>query len=326
MKLRNQITLSFLLVIVLITASMLYISINTLNNFSELNIRSSQSIIKEVTKDNCDISEEMLSKYSKKMIRIEARSLSREITHIISLMKKPYNYFDLRANSQLRAIAERNIYSLNQNIGYFSIIDRKGESILHSRESMESKLISELESKYPAMWELVLDSFSKNEVEGEFKLRDDAGVKTRKYIFLVNIKGTPFSLCAMVNMNNLFNGVHKEIANAEQEANEDSVELTRAVLLKMKSRYIKLAAIYAGCILFFGIIYGVLLGNYISKPIGKLQKAIKDIQEGCIPECLKEEGSSETKDVTQSFNAMTTILKRGDIQMALSKAKNKKKE
>lgn len=323
MKLRTQITLSFLVIIILITASMFYLSITTLDKFSRLNMKSSKIAIANVTEENCRMSESILAGYSKKIINIEARSLARDIAHIINSMKKPYNYYDLRANSRLKALASRNIYSLSRKVGYFTVIDRKGESILHPRESLEAKRIKEMEDEYPAMWEKLQDSFRKRELADEFMLKNKNNEDTRKYLVAINIENTPFNLCAVIDLDRIIKEVSEKINKAGNEAERSSEELRRSVLSQMKSHYIKVSAVYTALILIFGIIYGLLFGNYICKPISKLQEAIKDLQQGKIPENLKEEGSSETKEVTQSFNDMTTMLRREDVQAAFRRARAK---
>jgi nitrogen fixation/metabolism regulation signal transduction histidine kinase len=302
---------------------MFYLSIKTLDKFSKLNMESSKIAIANVTEENCRMSENILADYSKKIIKIEARSLARELAHIINSMKKPYTYFDLRANSRLKALATRNIYSLSHRVGYFTVIDRKGESILHARDSHEAQKIREMEDKYPAMWESLQDSFRKKELVDEITVKNKNNEAIKKFLVAINIENTPFNLCAVVDLDSIIKEVSGKIRQAGNEAERSSEELRRTVLSKMKSHYVKISGVYTALILIFGIIYGLLFGNYICKPIAKLQEAIKDLQQGKIPENLKEEGSSETKEVTQSFNDMTTMLRREDVQAAFRRARAK---
>jgi nitrogen fixation/metabolism regulation signal transduction histidine kinase len=188
---------------------------------------------------------------------------------------------------------------------------------------MEAKKIKEMETQYPTMWERLQDSFRKKELTEEFMLKNKNHEDSRKYLVAINIENTPFNLCAVVDLDGIIKEVSEKISKAGSEAERNSEELRRSVLSQMKSYYRKVSAIYTILILVFGIIYGLLFGNYISKPISKLQEAIKDLQQGKIPENLKEEGSSETKEVTQSFNDMTTMLRREDVQAAFRRARAK---
>ncbi len=323
MKIRSQITVAFLLIIVLITGSMMVLSYYILHKFCIENENGTNVIIKDITRKNSGISQDILTNFGEELIATKARQLSIELSYYIrnNLKKQSdgnYDYKAMRRNPYLRKVASQTIKYMGSEVGFFDLFDRSGNSVINpNTENVEGHNFKEWAKDFPAMWKLVKRSFTESEVKGEYTFIDKANKACRRFMVIRHVPDTNLNICAVVNIEQFFIPVQNQIKSVSEEARNESDNLRLKIMHQMQDQFHKGLLISALIILCFGMLYALWFGSYISRPIKELEVAIDDLKKGKMPSKLPEIGSAETINITRTFNDMTTTFLKNEIRDAL---------
>lgn len=325
MKIKTQITLSYIIIILVITLSLMYFCGHALDIFSIESTECTKTAISNIVFKNSETTRKMLSEYAKRIISIEAKNIAQELSFTFKELGKPYDTTEIAKNQKLmKTLTSKDTYSLNESSGCFFIMDSNARIIIPATPSPECENVATLKKQYPEVWSSVKSSLNRYENYREFRFKEPDDETTKAYMVMTKIPETPFLLCAMADITSLVQAMQKKIETAGNEIETSSKENMRTILRQAQAHYKNISIMVTVVILCCGLLYGIWFGNYISKPIEKLQSAIKDLKEGKLPEKLKEAGTSETKLITKSFNDMTSVLRKEDVQAAIQRARQRK--
>ena len=325
MKIKTQITLSFITIILLITLSLMYFCSHTLDVFSLESTECTKTAISNIVFKNSETTRKMLSDYAKRIISIEAKNIAQELSFTFKEFEKPYDIAEIAKNQKLmKTLTSKDTYSLNESSGCFFIMDSNARIVIPATPSPECEYVGNLKKQYPSVWSSVKSSLNRYENYREFHFKEPDEEMCKAYMVMTKIPDTPLLLCAMADISGIVQAMQKKIETAGNEIETSSKENMRTILRQAQTHYKNISLMVTVVVLCCGLLYGIWFGNYISKPIEELQKAIKGLNEGKLPDKLKEAGASETKLITKSFNDMTSVLRKEDVHAAIQRARQRK--
>jgi len=303
MKLRTQLILSYLCIIVLILCGMVVIVNVTLENLRGRDLSAAEEAIEGITAANYLLSEKILTAYGERIVRIKADSVAKELSLLVG-GRTTYDYPSLRKKDDLRRIATQDILTWDGVAGYVDVLDNRGVSVWHPNREVEGRNFGEWKQEFPEMWNLVVRSFTEKEVRGYYSFIDRNNEVKKKYLTLVQVPDTPFIVCAVVNIDQYFLPVHHRIEKAGQEQMKKADDSIRESSETAKNHFRKTIFISGLVALAIGILFGLWFSTSISRPILRLRDGVTEIGKGNFSAQAKEKGSTETVQLAKSFNLM----------------------
>lgn len=312
MKLRTRLTLSSAVITIVVITMMLIILEFGINDLTTRNITAVNDGINEIVKKNYELSENILTTYGEMIVELKAESAANQLS-LLMAGRDLNDYPELQKDDQLRKIATQYIYSefpVKERAGYIDVGDRAGYSLFHPNPTVEGHNFAEWKDRFPVMWEMVEKSFTEDNVRGTYNFFDEETNETRpKYMAIRHVKGTPFSVYATVYIDKYFKPIHQAIGEAgRMESRKDEAKIGE--LANEFSQNIKTNSFILGMgVLVLAGVFGWWVAARLSRPVHRLQAAVRKMGEGDFSIEIPPGGSSEVVELTKSFNHLGSQLK-----------------
>ena len=305
MKIRTLLIISYLIIIFGLGGGF-YFFVRIINKeLTDQNIKVASEGIRDITLKNFDLATKVLTEIGQSVVAIKANAEAYRLADILEEIPQPYNYSELMSNSQLRAIATTPVYSYGGKSGYVDVYDTNGFSLWHPNEQIQGKNYKQWKKKYPEMWKLTKESFTKSFVTGYYTFVSEEGAKKRrKFMATAHVTNTPFVVCSSVYIEDYFLPVQELIKDSEVEI-RDKADV--GILKAAEKNEKKVKRIGGGVFLvlsIIGVIVGVWFSRMISSPIRGLSKAVHKIANGEFSIKVKEKGPPEIVSLAASFNSL----------------------
>jgi class 3 adenylate cyclase/HAMP domain-containing protein len=303
MRIRTYLAISYLSLVILITLGAMILGKRNIENLAADNLAVAETAVRGLADANYEMSETILTSYGEKMVEMQAESTAKELSYILG-GRDSYDYDKLRTDAELRKIGTQDILTAEGVAGYLTIGDRTGVSVLHPNRSVEGKNFSEWAEEFPDLWKYVQRSSTESKVKGYYTFVDTDNNVRKKYIVMVHIPRTPFTVAAVVNIDQYFLPVHERIrmaqTNVMANAAKAIADSSRAVLSS-----VKLVSSAGGAVLLvMGALIGWWIATLISRPIMRLRDGVNQIGRGDFTAEVAEEGAAELRELAQSFNRL----------------------
>ncbi len=305
MKIRTLLILSYLTIIFGLGGGF-YFFIRIINKeLTTHNIKAASTGIHEIASNNYNLSKKVLTEIGQAVVAIKANAVAYRLADILEEIPQPYNYPELMSNVKLSAIATASVYSYGGESGYIDVYDTNGFSVWHPNKQIQGKNYKFWEKKYPEMWVLTKESFTKSFVTGYYTFVAKAGAKKRrKFMATVHITNTPFVVCASVYINDYFLPVQKLIRDSEIEIRDKAYSEMLNAAQNNEDKVKKIGAVVFLILSIIGVIAGLWFARTISSPIRDLSKAVQKIANGDFSIKVKQKGPPEIVQLAASFNTL----------------------
>jgi len=218
---------------------------------------------------------------------------------------RPFDYEALRTNTVLRAAATTPVYSYGGESGYIDVYDTNGLSIWHPNKRIQGKDYKQWKNKYPAMWKITKESFTKSFTTGYYTFVSKKGAKKRrKFMAAVHITNTPFVACASVYINDYFLPVQEIISKGEIDVCSNVFDEIYQAAEQNEERTRIIGGIVLVILSIAGVFAGLWFSGTISSPIRALSNAVQKIADGDFSAKVKEKGAPEIVQLAASFNSL----------------------
>ncbi len=305
MKIRTLLIISYLTIIFGLGGGF-YFFIRIINKeLTDQNIKVASEGIHEITLKNYNLATKVLTEIGQSVVAIKANAEAYRLADILEEIPQPYNYSELMSNSQLRAIATTPVYSYGGKSGYVDVYDTNGFSLWHPNEQIQGKNYKQWKKKYPEMWKLTKESFTKSFVTGYYTFVSEEGAKKRrKFMATAHVTNTPFVVCSSVYIADYFLPVQKLIKDSEIEIRDKADMGILKAAEKNEKKVKKIGGVVFLVLSIIGVIVGVWFSRMISAPIRGLSKAVNKIANGEFSIKVKEKGPPEIVSLAASFNSL----------------------
>jgi class 3 adenylate cyclase/HAMP domain-containing protein len=303
MSIRSYLILTYLAIVLLITAGMLAGADFISSKLRVQNMAFSENGVQQVTLANLKLSETILKTYGEFKVEDMADDVARTLSSRLR-GQKSYDYAKMRRDPILRAIATQEVRTLDGVAGYVDLLDIHGVSVLHPNPEVEGKNFILWQEKFPDMWRLVERSFTEPLVTGYYDFWDRNGRPRQKFMALARVEGTPFIVAAVVNIDEFFLPAHSKIQQSGQDINA-LAKGTIAQYYARVERWVKIAGLIGGgALALIGLFFGLFFASVISRPLLRLRDGVKEIGEGNFAVAVPEEGAKEVVQLAQAFNEL----------------------
>ncbi len=301
MSIRSYLILTYLALVLLITAGML-VGFDLLSDkIRQRNLEFAEEGVKKITAANLSLSEKVLTNYGEFVVADKANDVAQELAPYVS-GKKTYDYKKLRQNRELRRIATQGVTTPDGAAGYMDLIDNRGEAVLHPNPAVEGKNFARWREEFPDMWRLVERSFTESQVSGYYTFLDTQNRQRKKFMALARVLRSPFIVVAAVNIDEFFLPAHAKITQAGQETAAGAKKAIEDHAQTMERR-VKLIALLGGlAFAILGVGFGLFFAGAISGPLLRLRDGVKEIGEGNFSVAVPERGAREVVHLAHAFN------------------------
>lgn len=301
--LRTKLVIAYSALVLCVVGVLLLIADYALKDLTRHNQAGADHALTQITQANHRLAENILTRNGEQFVASVARSAANELS--LLLARAPgREYAALRADARLRAAANRDIHAIDQVAGYTDVLDRDGVSVWHPNPDVEGHNFAEWKDRYPEMWALVARSFREPDVRGYYSFLDRDNRSRRKYMVLRQVPDTHFIVAAVVNIEDFFAPVQREIGAAGQQA-----RATMAARLatsadaerdRMKSGVFATGAMAMAA----AVLLAFWLARYVARPLGRLRDGAIRLGRGDFSVEVPENGSAEMRDLAQAFNRL----------------------
>ena len=311
MKIRNRFLVSLLMLTFALLAASALVSIRGMRRLEKETLSLAVASVNSITIKNIELSQDVLTRAGERFVEMNSSTAAIQLCYILSNLKKPVNYSYLRSSKEIREIATSEIRGFGKKAkiaGRMDLLDMNGEAVIHVNPSVEGKNYRDWAGKFPEMWRLVKLSFTTSHVSGYYTFIDANNRPVRKFMSLSRVEGTPFIVCAVVEIKDFFSPVHKIIKNIDQdEKKHANADLKSASKLIMRDLF-RSGAIAAGGLFLLGLLMALWQSETLAAPIRRLAKQAESIGDGDFSARVAEAGASETRLLARSFNNLGAEL------------------
>lgn len=314
MRIRTRLLISYLVVLTIFTLGMFRIIDHlAIDKLTLAYKKLAQESINDLADANVRSSERILTGYGEEIVALHAELAALNLRDALAArgLSHTRDYARLRADTALRAIALREITVKGETVGYTTVFDTAGVSVLHpNRREVEGCNYRSYADTYPDMWKLVERSFTEPRVSGYYHFVDQQAGRTRdKYLVAVRVPGTPFVTDAVVSIDDYFAAMREEIRSAESaealDIRNNAVTAGREATAMVKIVSISIAvALLVVCLLF-----AWRFAASIARPITALQDGVRAMALGNLDARVEESGFLETRELARAFNRLGGDLK-----------------
>ncbi|MDI6853227.1 MAG: adenylate/guanylate cyclase domain-containing protein [Deltaproteobacteria bacterium] len=303
MSIRSYLILSYLALVLLITAGMLAGAHWVGKKVRAQSAAFSENGVRQVTQANLRLSEDILKIHGEFAVEDIAQAVAKELSYILK-GKKSYNYANMRRNQALRDLATQPIRTPEGVAGYVDLLDNKGIAVLHPNREVEGKNFRLWAGEFPDMWRLVERSFTEPLVKGYYSFLDKNGRARQKFMALAQVRGTPFIVASVVNIDEFFLPVHTKINQSGQEVAGLARHGIKQYYDELDWRVKMVGLIGAGGFSLIGLLFGLFFATAISRPLVRLRDGVREIGEGNFEVEVPEKGAKEVAQLAHSFNEL----------------------
>lgn len=315
MFLRTKIVLAYSTLVAGVVSALLLIAGLALDNLNQRNLAGADQALEAITQSNRRLAEDILTGNGERFVAELARSAANELSLLLG-HRSTRDYAALRADARLRAAANRDIHALNRVAGYTDVLDRAGVSVWHPNPEVEGRNFAEWKERYPEMWTLVERSFREAEVRGYYSFLDRDNRGRRKYMVLRQVPDTPFIVAAVVNIEDFFLPVQREIGAAGQQVRAAMTAQVAAGADAERKRMATWVFAAAGLAMAAAVLLALWLARYVARPLDRLRDGVIRLGRGDFAVEVQEKGSTEVRDLAQAFNRLGGELARHTERLA----------
>lgn len=308
MKLKNKLILSYMMIILGIVVLVFVTTGKGMKRLSVENTKIAQSGVEKIVKMNNELSSWILTEAGQRLVQMQSEIVANKLKLSLIKIKQPYDYDQLRKDNGIREIATQPIYvpGYEQNMvaGNMDLIDINGVAVIHPNKLVEGQNYQEWEKKYPEMWRMVKESFTKHKVSGYYTFIDENNQAVNKFMVLTRIDGTPFIVCAFVEINKYFVPIQQqfiEFGNRHKALVETKMEIASD---KALSQMQILGSVGGIILILIGIFLSVWQANSIALPLQHLCKSVEEMGKGNFSTTVPEQGFSEIAGLAATFNRL----------------------
>jgi class 3 adenylate cyclase len=301
MKLRSYLLLSYLALIVILGVGAWLIDVHVTRDLTKSALKIADQAVSQVTVTNVRYSNRVLSRMGEGVVKDKAEVVARELAYVLR-GKKLRPYARLRRNRRLRAIALQQIYTPDGPAGYTDLYDNRGYILFHPDKNVEGRNQLDWAKQYPVVTEMIKRSFKENDVQGFFTFFDKDKRQRQRYSVRVHVRGTPFIVGAIVNLDEFFLPTQRRMQESSLAAVGQArrqVEDHYAAL----NRELMIGGLLAGLALcLVGGFSGLWFAAAISRPISRLRDGVQQIGAGNFAMAVPVRGVREVVELATSFN------------------------
>jgi len=312
LKLKNKLLFSYSLIIAAILVAALYFSNSVLRDNLLSNQKISREEIGKLVLSNNLTTQRLLTELGERFVILQSELAAMELKIQLSKIKNLDNYKVIRKNPRIRRIATQCIEipfeKLKIKAGYIDLLDCNGIAVIHPNKSVEGKNYLEWEKKYPKMYELVEKAFHAKAVNGYYSFLDENKKTVKKFMALRKVEGTPFIVCASVEINKYFRPLLSKIEN-QTDKHKRLIETKMLGKVKEAVYDTQIAEATGGLILLFiGIVIALWQAHSIATPIQNLCRQVRKLGQGNFQLRLPEKGTGEIAELSKAFNSLASEL------------------
>jgi class 3 adenylate cyclase/HAMP domain-containing protein len=301
LSIRTYLVFSYLALILLLIVGMAVVEDYATDLLLARSLKTLDKALQTTTDDNIKVAEGVLLKVGEYIVQDKAEDVARELAHYLK-GKKGQDYAKIRRDPRLRNVAIQKIYAFGKEAGYTDLYDQNGYILFHPDPQVEGRNQLDWRDEFPETTEMIKRSFTENLVAGYFTFFDPQKRERRKYSVRVHIPGTPFIVAAIVNIDEFFQPTQAKI----KQAGVAILSGTRKRLAENEQaidRQVRIISLIAGLSLaFLAGLGGLWFAGAISRPLRRLDKAVKQVGEGDFSVEVPEKGVCEVVDLARSFN------------------------
>jgi class 3 adenylate cyclase/HAMP domain-containing protein len=303
MRLRTYLILSYVALIVILSAGAWFIDAHVMGELTKSAIKIADQAVTEVTEAHVLHSDDILTRMGKYVVKDKAEDVARELAYVLK-GKKLDDYGKLRRDPGLRAIAIQSIYTPDGPAGYTDLYDTRGYILFHPDKNVEGRNQLDWDKEYPETTEMIKRSFKENHVQGFFTFFDKDKKERKRFSVRVHVPGTPFIVAAIVNLDQFFTPSQQRMKDSCQIATVQAKQQIEAHYAAL-NREVMLGGLFAGLALcLVGGLSGLYFAAAISRPISRLRDGVRQVGEGNFAVAVPERGVREVADLAHSFNAL----------------------
>jgi class 3 adenylate cyclase/HAMP domain-containing protein len=263
-------------------------------------LETADTALNRITATNVQVSDDILTRVGEYIIRDKARNVVRELAQVLP-RNKPYNYAKLRRDPKIRAVAVQAIQTPRGVAGYTDLYDTRGIIIFHPDRKAEGQNQMAFRARHPDAVALLKRSFTED-VSGYYTSRDEQGRDRKRFAVRLHVRGAPFIVGAVVNIDEFFLPTEEKIKRANQEISartrKSLAEHARAI-----NQQVRLDSLIAGVALcLLGGLGGLYFAAALSRPLRRLEEAVRQVGEGDFAVEVPEKGVREVVALARSFN------------------------
>ena len=303
MRLRTYLILSYLALIVILSAGAWFIDAHVMGEVTKSAIKIADQAVSNVTSDHVLHSDRILTLMGQYVVKDKAEDVARELAYILK-GKKLDDYAKLRRDPGLRAMAIQSIYTPHGPAGYTDLYDRDGYILFHPDKNVEGRNQLDWQKEYPETTEMIKRSFKENHVQGFYTFFDKDKKERQRFSVRVHVPGTRFIVAAIVNLDEFFLPAQQRMKESCQIATVQAKERIEAHYAAL-NRDVMIGGLFAGLALcLVGGLSGFYFAAAISRPISRLRDGVRQVGEGDFAVAVPERGVREVADLAHSFNEL----------------------
>ena len=303
MRLRTYLILSYLALIVILSAGAWFIDAHVMGEVTKSAIKIADQAVGNVTSDHVLHSDRILTLMGQYVVKDKAEDVARELAYILK-GKKLDDYAKLRRDPGLRAMAIQSIYTPHGPAGYTDLYDRDGYILFHPDKNVEGRNQLDWQKEYPETTEMIKRSFKENHVQGFYTFFDKDKKERQRFSVRVHVPGTRFIVAAIVNLDEFFLPAQQRMKESCQIATVQAKERIEAHYAAL-NRDVMIGGLFAGLALcLVGGLSGFYFAAAISRPISRLRDGVRQVGEGDFAVAVPERGVREVADLAHSFNEL----------------------
>ena len=310
MSIRSRLIVSFLAVIVLLSAGFFFTThIFIGGKMTQRNIAASRERLQSFALTNYQLTESILVDAGERLAGTKAYGAAFELAFLLRNQSSPYDYSALSTNRIYRRVATEYITVNSNVIGYMHVFDTNGLSVWHPNPAVEGNRYQDSITEFPRLGELCRQSFTQQITRGYYTFIDRNTKKDQdKFMVAVQVVNTPFIAAATINVKDFYLHVLGGIREIEQK---EIADLQRGIgIIAERSEYtilvISLASLAVLGVVCF--IVALLLARSISAPLVSLQQGVQNLGAGDLSTKVPESGPPEIAALARSFNLLETQL------------------
>ncbi len=305
MKIKTLLIISYLTIIIGLSGGFYFFFRVVNRELTNKNIKATAKGVHEIVVNNFNLSTKVLTKIGEHIVSIKAQEAAYKLAYLLKDVPRPFDYEALRTNTVLRAAATTPVYSYGGESGYIDVYDTNGLSIWHPNKRIQGKDYKQWKNKYPAMWKITKESFTKSFTTGYYTFVSKKGAKKRrKFMAAVHITNTPFVACASVYINDYFLPVQEIISKGEIDVCSNVFDEIYQAAEQNEERTRIIGGIVLVILSIAGVFAGLWFSGTISSPIRVLSNAVQKIADGDFSAKVKEKGAPEIVQLAASFNSL----------------------
>jgi class 3 adenylate cyclase/HAMP domain-containing protein len=303
MSVRTYLLLSYLAIVILLMSGVYAMAEWSLHRLTTESMTLAEDSVIKASVANYEAYKKAITEYMEKIVEATATAVADQLSYILK-GQKLYNYAELRQDDGYREIATQNISIDDVEVGYISVYDNKGEVIWHPNQLLEGKHFSEWKQTFPDMYKCISRSFRKKKLINYCIFLDKTEKKREKFMALVRVPKTPFTVVAEVNVDSFMLPAYKEISKISKEITDKSKQSIKHSFNEI-DRQVKVGGLIGGVVFcLIGGLAGLWFTAILSRPLLRLRDGVRQVGEGDFSVVIPETGPKELVEVAKSFNAL----------------------